>query len=234
MSGTLIGVGVGPGDPELMTLKAARILAAAKVVAYPSANGGDSRALRIAADHINPDAAHIDFALPMRVDRDPAQSAYDKAADQMAEHLAAGQDVVVLCEGDPLFFGSFMYLAARLNDRFETHVVPGITSVTAASAALTQPMAARGESVGIVSATADTDAVATALDSHDTLAIMKVGRHFDRVRGVIEAKGQMANAAFVANASCPDQIAVPLAQAPDTAPYFSLILVTKGRDPWLI
>ncbi|MCO4825246.1 MAG: precorrin-2 C(20)-methyltransferase, partial [Amylibacter sp.] len=130
MNGMLYGVGLGPGDPELMTLKAARLIGGAEVIAYPTLEGGDSFARAIAADLIEDGTQEIAISIPMSVKREPAQAAYDQGAKQIARALDSGQDVVCLCEGDPFFYGSFMYLFARLSERFEVEVVPGVTSIT--------------------------------------------------------------------------------------------------------
>ena len=113
MSGTLHLVGVGPGDPELLTLRAVRVLAAARLVAYPEADSGAALARDIATPHLAPDAEHLPIALPMSIARAPAQAAYDEAAATLLARLRAGDDAVFLCEGDPLFYGSAMYLLAR-------------------------------------------------------------------------------------------------------------------------
>ena len=159
MSGTLYGVGVGPGDPELITRKAARLISAARVIAYPAANGQESLARAIAADLIPADAIEIRMDVPMERAREPAQAAYDRGADAMAAHLDTGQDVVALCEGDPLFYGSFMYLMDRLKDRFTVEVVPGVTSVSAAAAAIAQPLTARTEVLSVLPGTLEPDAM---------------------------------------------------------------------------
>ena len=135
IAGKLIGVGLGPGDPELLTVKAARIIAEADVVAYPAANDGASLARRIASRYIPDKKEEFPYSLPMRSDRAPAQAAYDAAADALEGKLLQGQTIALICEGDPLFFGSFMYLAARLSPKYRVEVVPGVTSVSAAAAA---------------------------------------------------------------------------------------------------
>ncbi|HHI70096.1 MAG TPA: precorrin-2 C(20)-methyltransferase, partial [Rhodobacteraceae bacterium] len=150
MSGTLYGIGLGPGDAELMTLKAARLIRAAQVVSYPALAGGDSFARSIAAELLTDDVQEIRIDVPMVVDRGPAQAAYDKAADEISAVLETGLDVVVLCEGDPFFYGSFMYLYARLSGRFAVEVVPGVTSMTASAAALGLPLAARNEVLSVI------------------------------------------------------------------------------------
>ena len=115
MTGTFYGLGVGPGDPELVTLKAWRIISQAPVIAYPAANGNDSLARRIAAPFIPQDVIEVAIAVPMRREREPAQEAYDKAAQAIATHLDQGRDVAFLCEGDPLFYGSFAGLLQALH-----------------------------------------------------------------------------------------------------------------------
>ena len=127
-TGTLYGVGTGPGDPQLVTRRAWSLVESAHVIAYPAPDSGESFARSIVADAIGPDAVEIPIVVPMRTGRAPAQSIYDKGARDIAAHLAAGRDVVVLCEGDPLFYGSFMYLLVRLRDDFPVEIVPGVTS----------------------------------------------------------------------------------------------------------
>ena len=233
MSGRIIGVGVGPGDPELMTLKAARLIATAPVVAYPVANGTSNRTRNI-AEHLFGDATiEMPFALPMTSDRKPAQDAYDLAADEISKHLENNQDVVVLCEGDPLFYGSFMYLAARLGDSFDVEIVPGITSINAAAARLQKPLAARSESVAVMPATARSELLQNAIEAHDTVIILKAGRHLGALRRTLDRLGLLDAATLVTNVSTADESVCPLAAAPETASYFSLVHVSKGRDPWL-
>lgn len=233
MSGTLYGVGLGPGDPELMTLKAARLIGAAKVIAYPTLAGGDSFARAIAAGLIAPDAREIRMDVPMSTERAPAQKAYDAGAAEIAAALEAGEDVVCLCEGDPFFYGSFMYLFARLSDRFDTQIIPGVTSVTACAARAAMPLAARNERLTILPGPLPEEELRTRIDGAESVVIMKVGRHLAKIRGVIEALGLTDQAMYVERATLPQEVVLPLAEAPEKAPYFSMILLTKGADPWL-
>ncbi|WP_138422557.1 precorrin-2 C(20)-methyltransferase [Maritimibacter alexandrii] len=233
MTGTLIGVGLGPGDPDLMTLKAARAISAADVVAYPALPGTDSFARSIAVDLIRPDAHEIVIEVPMTKSREPAQAAYDLGADRIAEALEAGRNVAVLCEGDPFFYGSFMYLHARLADRFPVEVIPGITSVSAGAARAAAPLTARNEVLTVLPGPLDSDTLAARIADADSTVIMKVGRHLGRIRDVLTAQGLSDRAVYIERATLSAERILPLAQAPDPAPYFSLILVTKGSDPWL-
>lgn len=233
MTGRLIGVGLGPGDPDLMTLKAARAIAAAPVVAYPALPGTDSFARRIAADLIAPSAHEIVIEVPMTKAREPAQTAYDLGADRIANALEAGQDVAVLCEGDPFFYGSFMYLHARLAGRYLTEVVPGVTSVSAAAAQAQLPLVARNEAFATVPAPLPDETIRERISKADSIAILKVGRHLGRVRSLLASLDLLDRARYVERATLGNERILPLAEAPDPAPYFSLILVTKGADPWL-
>ena len=157
MTGKLIGVGLGPGDPGLVTLKAAQALGRAEVIAYPALPGSPSFARSIAAPHMNPAAIEIVIDVPITPARGPAQAAYDTGAARLAEALDAGQDVVLLCEGDPFFYGSFMYLHARLQGRYAVEVIPGITSISAAASALGLPLTARNEVLVTLPAPLDDD-----------------------------------------------------------------------------
>lgn len=229
MSGVLYGVGVGPGDPELLTLKADRLIRSADLIAYPAPDTGDSFARRIVQDRIAPGTPEVPIVIPMRPERFPAQDVYDSAAATLGEALESGQKVVVLCEGDPFFYGSFMYLFARLAGHFTTEVVPGVSSLGAVTAAARQPLCARADALTVLPATLPEDALRARLQSTDAAAIMKLGRHFPKVRALLDELGLTARARYVSHASLPEQGVWPLAEAPETAPYFSMILI-PGED----
>lgn len=231
--GTLYGVGLGPGAPDLITLRAARLISAAGVIAYPTLAGGDSFARAIAADLIAADAVEIVMDVPMTVERAPAQAAYDAGAAQIAAHLDAGRNVVCLCEGDPFFYGSFMYIFARLSGQYNVQVVPGVSSISACTASAAMPLAARNERLTVLPGPLPEDELRTRIDGAESVVIMKVGRHLPKIRGVIDALGLTAVAVYVERASLPEEVVMPLAQAPEKAPYFSMILIAKGADPWL-
>lgn len=233
MSGRLYGIGLGPGDPELMTLKAARLIGAAPVVAYPALEGAASFARSIAAGVIAEGAREIVIDVPMTTAREPAQAAYDGAADAIAAELAAGRDVACLCEGDPFFYGSFMYLFARLSGRFEVEVVPGVTSITACAARAGMPLAARNERLTVLPGPLPAPELRARIEGAEGVAILKVGRHLPKIRAVIDGLGMTSRAIYVERASLPDEVICPLAEAPEAAPYFSMILLTRGADPWL-
>ena len=228
MTGRLIGVGVGPGDPELLTLKAAQRIAAAQVVAYPAPDTGESFARSIVAERLD-GKREIPIVVPMRTDRFPAREIYDRAAASIREELDAGRDVVVLCEGDPFFYGSFMYLFERLALDYETEIVPGVSSLAACAAALRQPLASRNDVVTIVPGPSDDGFVIGALEGGGPVVFIKVGRHLARLRELIERAGCTGRALYVERATLPNQRVARLAEAGATAPYFSMILVAQGE-----
>ncbi len=233
MNGKLYGIGLGPGDPELMTLKAVRLIGHAACIAYPTLESGSSFARSIAENHIMDGTQEIAIEIPMSVARKPAQDAYDKGAVEIRTVLEAGKDVVVLCEGDPFFYGSFMYLFSRLSDDFDVEIVPGVNSVSACASVVERPLVARSEVLTIVPATLPAEELAQKIANAEAISVMKVGRHLSKVKDILAEQNLMDFAHYVERATLPNQKVMPLADAPDVAPYFSMILVSKGNDPWL-
>ncbi|MEM6619425.1 MAG: precorrin-2 C(20)-methyltransferase [Pseudomonadota bacterium] len=232
-AGTLYGLGLGPGDPDLITLRAARIIARTPVIAYPTLENGASFARAIAQDLIPSGRAELPIRIPMSTARAPAQAAYNAGAAAIAGHLNAGRDVAVLCEGDPFFYGSFMYIFSRLSARHATCVVPGVTSVTACAAVTGTPLSARNEVLTIIPGPMEEEAMTARIAQAASVAIMKVGRHLPKIRRVLDRLGLTPRATYVERATLPNGRHMALAEAPVQAPYFSMILVTRGTDPWL-
>ena len=232
-SGTLYGIGAGPGDPDLVTRKAWRIVSSCPVVAYPAPDHGESFARRIMAEAIPTDVIEIPIVIPMVSGRAPAQEIYDTACVEIASHLDASQDVSVLCEGDPLFYGSFMYILARLRDRYRVEIIPGVSSLTATAAAAHRPLAARTDALTVIAAPADDASITSLICNAPSVAIIKIGRHFNRVKTLIENLGLADRAIFISHASLPQQKVMALADAPSEAPYFSMVLIYQGDDPWI-
>ncbi|MFZ2101182.1 MAG: precorrin-2 C(20)-methyltransferase [Oricola sp.] len=234
MKGTLYGLGVGPGDPELLTLKAHRILCAAPVVAYPAPDTGDSFARAIVAGYLSGGQIEVPIVVPMRTERFPAAEVYDKAADEVAAHLEAGRDVAVLCEGDPFFYGSFMYLFKRLGGRYPAQIVPGVSSVMASAAAMQKPLAARNDVLTVVPGPLSDPEMEVLLRAADAIAIMKVGRHFNRIKALLDRLGLLDMAGYCERVSRAEERVLPLAHVDaDSAPYFSMILIYKGAEDWI-
>ncbi|WP_026871335.1 precorrin-2 C(20)-methyltransferase [Inquilinus limosus] len=233
MSGTLYGLGVGPGDPELITLKALRLLRVAPVVAYPAPDVGDSFARSIVAPHLPGDQTEIAIRVPMRVDPAPAQVVYDAAAIEIGGHLDAGRDVAVLCEGDPFFYGSFMYLFGRLAERHRIEVVPGVSSLSACAAATGLPLAARNDVLTVLPAPLPEEELRQRLRAADAVAIMKLRRHFRKIVQLLEEESLYIGARYIERATLGQQRVLPLAKVdPDTVPYFSMILAHRRGAAW--
>ncbi len=233
MTGQVYGIGVGPGDPELITLKAWRILRRAPVIAYPTPDTGTSFARSIVASWLSPAQMELAIAVPMVSERFPAQEVYDRAAAAIAAHLAADRDIAVLCQGDPFFYGSFMYLFGRLSERFHVAIVPGVSSLGACAAAAGFPLAARNDVLGILPATLSDDELARRLKDCDAAAIIKLGHHFQRLRALLARLGLADRAFYIEHATLEDAKIVKLAAANiENAPYFSMILVHRRGEAW--
>lgn len=233
MTGRLYGIGVGPGDPDLITLKALRVLRTADLIAYPAPETGESLARSIAAPHMPEGREEFAIRMPMVVDRFPAEEVYDRTADRVSEALDEGRTVAVLCEGDPFFYGSFMYLFGRLADRHPVEVIPGVSSLMACSAALSAPLASRNDVLTILPAPLADEDLAARLAQADAVAIVKVGRHFSRVKALLEQADLIKHARYVERATMENQRVMALSDVDETAvPYFSMILVHRRGRAW--
>jgi precorrin-2/cobalt-factor-2 C20-methyltransferase len=233
MTGTLYGLGVGPGDPELITLKAHRILKGAPVIAYPAPDTGESFARSIVAAYLDPSQREIPIVVPMRVQRFPAKAVYDAASAAIAAELDAGCDVAVLCEGDPFFYGSFMYLYERLAGRYRVEVVPGVSSLMASAAAVRRPLSARNDVLTVLPGPLDDAALEAGIAAADAVAIIKIGRHFRRIKALLEKMNLIGAAIYAERVSLGTERLMPLARVEGEAPYFSMILIYKGAETWI-
>lgn len=224
-TGKLYGLGIGPGDPELLTLKAYRILQAVPVIAYPAMENGKVLARAIVADYLRPEQIEIPMPLPFSPTRS-SQPYYDLAAEKIAAHLSQGQDVAVLCEGEPFLYGTFMYLFNRLSSRFTTEVVPGISSTMASAAQLGVPLTYRNDVLSIMPATLSAEILRDRLSVADTAVIIKLGRHFAKVRDVLSELGLLARALYIERATMPNQRIVKITEVdPQEVPYWALIVI---------
>lgn len=234
MTGALFGVGTGPGDPELLTLKAVRAISEADVVAYFAKRGNASNARAIVADHLR--AGQIEEALDYPVTteihrhdeayRSQISAFYEEAAERLAVHLAAGRNVAVLSEGDPLFFGSYMHLHVRLSTRFPTTVVPGITAMSGCWSAAGTPLVQGDDVLTVLPGTLDQGELVRRLADTQGAVIMKLGRNLPKVRAALAEAGRLDGAIYVERGTMAAGQVLPLGdKTDDKAPYFSLVLV---------
>lgn len=223
------GVGVGPGDPELITLKALKLLQTADVLAYPAPEVGESFARRIVAEHLPGGQREIAIRMPLGDGAFPKAEIYDRAAGKLLGEAGLGKRVVVLCEGDPFFYGSFIYLFARLADRADVTIVPGVSSLMACAAVAGGALARGNESLAVLPGPLPEAELRSRLSGADTAAIIKVGRHLPKIRRVLEELGLEERACYVEHATLDSQRVMPLAEAAEAnAPYFSMILVRSA------
>ena len=225
-NGRLYGLGIGPGDPELITVKALRLLRSADVVAYPiSDKNKQGLARSIVIEYIQPQQVQVPLYFPFKLEQS-SQPYYDIAAETLAEHLKLGRDVVVLCEGDPFFYGTFMYIYNRLCDRFPTEVVPGISSMMASAAALGVPLTYRNDVYMVLSSILPAEVLKEKLAVADAAVFIKLGKHFEKVVGVLKELGLYDRAKYIEKATTDRQKILAIADVnPSEVPYFSMIIV---------
>lgn len=233
-TGKLYGVGLGPGDPSLMTLRAVEVIAEADVVAYHSARHGRSIARSIAAKHLRADHVEEPLVYPVTTEttdhpggyQGAMEEFYEASAARLAAHLDAGRTVAVLAEGDPLFYGSYMHMHKRLADRYEAEVIPGVTSVSAAAARLGTPLVEGEEVLTILPGTLPEEELTARLAATDSAVVMKLGRTFPAVRRAMEGSGRLAEARYVERATMEGERTGVLADTdPDSVPYFAVAVV---------
>lgn len=232
--GRLLGLGVGPGDPELITVKALRLLREAPVVAYFVAKGKRGNAFGIIEAHLQAQQILLPLVYPVTTEVLPAPLSYeqvisdfyDEASVQVAEHLDAARDVAVICEGDPFFYGSYMYLHDRLAQRYEAEVIPGVCSMLGGASVLGAPLVYRNQTLTVLSGVLPHEELKRRLTDADAAVIMKLGRNFPKVREVLAELGLDGRALYVERATMANQKIVALDEVdPQSSPYFSLIVV---------
>ncbi len=235
----LIGVGVGPGDPELMTLKATRALGEADVIAHFAKAGRASHSRAIAAQHLRAGITELPLLYPVTTElpkcssayRETIRAFYDDAAAAIAVHLEAQRIVAIICEGDPLFYGSYMHLHARLAPRFPTEIVAGITGMSGCWSAAGMPIAQGDDIFTVLPATLPEDELARRLADTDAVVVMKVGRHLPKLRRALADSGRLDRAIYVERGTMADAVMIPLAaKADDDAPYFAVVLVPGWEE----
>lgn len=228
MTGILYGVGVGPGDPSLLTLSAIQCIETADAVAYPCLEGTASFARHVVENYLKSDQEEIPIIIPMKQDPEPAQLAYDQAAEHLFTRIKKGKNVAVLCEGDPFFYGSFQFLFYRLAKKCSVKIIPGVSSLMSCAASLALPLAARNDVLSVLPAPLPNTVLQACLNVADTAAIIKLGRHFSRIKDLLSSLNLDQSAYYIERSSLPNEKIEQLENIdPSKVPYFSMILVNK-------
>jgi precorrin-2/cobalt-factor-2 C20-methyltransferase len=240
-SGTIFGVGLGPGDPDLMSVRADRLVRTTRHIAFFRKAGCPGRARRIVDGMLRPDAREIAMEYPVTTEiplTDPRYNAclshfYAQVTGDLRALAASGEDVAVLCEGDPFFYGSFMHLHARLTGEVRVEVVPAITGMSAAWTATGLPITWGDDVMSVLMGTLPEAELVRRMAEADALVIMKVGRNLGKIRAALARAGKADRAWLVTCASMEEQSVTPLAEAGEgKVPYFSIVLVHgQGRRP---
>jgi precorrin-2/cobalt-factor-2 C20-methyltransferase len=234
MSAKLYGVGTGPGDPELMTLKAVRALGEADVVAHFAKRGSNGNARAIVAGHLKAGVVELPLHYPVttEIDRHHADyrssitGFYEESAQAVAAHLDAGRTVAILSEGDPLFYGSYMHLHVRLAHRYPTEVIPGVSAMSGCWSREGVPITQGDDVLTVLPGTMSEFELTRRLADTDAAVVMKVGRNLPKIRRALSAAGLSERAVYVERGTMADAASMRLAdKADDEAPYFSLVLV---------
>jgi precorrin-2/cobalt-factor-2 C20-methyltransferase len=232
--GKLIGVGVGPGDPELLTLKAARALRAAEVIAYFAKAGNPSHSRGTIECYLHAGVIELPLVYPVTTELPKCSTGYQaaiedfyaRAADAVAAHLENGRVVAVICEGDPLFYGSYMHLHARLAPRFATEVIAGVTGMSGCWSAAGMPIAQGDDVFTVLPATLPEAELVRRLADANAAVVMKVGRHLPKLRRALARSGRLTRAIYVERGTMAEEKMIPLAAKPDDdAPYFAVVLI---------
>jgi precorrin-2/cobalt-factor-2 C20-methyltransferase len=237
-AGTLLGVGLGPGDPELMTLKAARVLSTVPVVAHFRKSGRPGHARTIASAHIRPDVIEAAFEYPVTTEVDfreeryvsAIRAFYGESAALIASHLENGRDVALLCEGDPFFYGSFLHMYDRIKPSYAVKVIPGITGMSGCWTAARAPITYGDDVLTVLPGTLEKDVLAKHIRSSDAAVIMKVGHNIEKIKQALREAERFNDAIYVERGTMPEERVLRLAEIGDCAvPYFSIILLPGGR-----
>lgn len=233
-TGRLIGVGVGPGDPGLLTLNAIAALNEADVIAHFAKAGNASNARAIASKHFKVGVDELSLLYPVTTEipkedaayHETLRAFYDSAAAQVAAHLDRGRTVAVMAEGDPLFYGSYMHLHVRLAPRYPTEVIAGVTGMSGCWSAIGEPIAQGDDVFTVLPGTLPEYELERRLADADAAVVMKIGRHLTKVRRALDRAGRLERAIYVERGTMTNAAIMPLVDKLDTyAPYFAIVLV---------
>jgi precorrin-2/cobalt-factor-2 C20-methyltransferase len=237
--GTLYGVGVGPGEPSWLTMRAVEVLKGADVIAWFAKEGRPGNGRAIVGELIGHGRDELPLLYPVTTELpvgDPGYeqmigSFYAEAAYRVEAELGAGKSVAVISEGDPFLYGSFMHIWRRLRGRCPIEIVPGVTGMSACWSRAGVPITWGDDVLTVLPGTLPEDDLTRRLGATDAAVIMKLGHHLAKVRRAILTAGLMSRAVYVERGSMPGEVILPLTEKlDDTAPYFSMILIPgEGR-----
>ena len=234
MKSKIYGIGVGPGDPELITIKAKRILERADLIVYPAPENGNSIAKSIAAPHFPKEYEELPIYIPMSANRFPAMKIYQLASKKIFQAVQENKTIVILCEGDPFFYGSFMYIFGIISKKHTVEVIPGISSLMASSAVLESPLAAGNDILTVIPAPLENDVIEKQIEMADAVAIIKLGRHFPKVRKLLDKLGLLENSVYIERATMSNERIIDIGAINENdVPYFSIILLHTRNKAWL-
>lgn len=234
LKGKLTGVGTGPGDPELLTLKAVRAINEADVIAFFCKKGSSGNGRAIVEAHIRPGTTELPLVYPVTVEthkdeadyRGPIADFFDRSAEDIATLLDAGKNVAVLSEGDPLFYGSYMHLHVRLANRYQAEVVAGVTAMSGCWSMTGMPLVQGDDILSVLPGTLSEEKLAERLGNTDGAVIMKVGRNLPKIRRALASVGKLSGALYVERGTMANGTAQKLEERDESpAPYFSIVLV---------
>ena len=234
LKGRLTGVGTGPGDPELLTLKAVRAITQADVVAFFCKKGSTGNGRAIVEAHLRPGTLELPLVYPVTTEtnkdgdayRGPIADFFDRSAEEIAAYLDAGKNVAVLSEGDPLFYGSYMHLHVRLASRYQAEVVAGVTAMSGCWSMTGLPLVQGDDILSVLPGTLPEETLAERLAGTDGAVIMKVGRNLPKIRRALASVGKLSSALYVERGTMANGVAQRLEERDESpAPYFSIVLV---------
>ena len=238
-TGKIFGVGLGPGDPELITLKSASLIKSSEYIFFFKKRNSASRALRIVKDIIRKDAVKIALEFPITTEIDSKKKEYKIKLNKFYEEsvikinnvLKKPSNLCLLCEGDPFFYGSFIHIFERLKERFEIEIIPGVTGMSGAWSANKIPMVSGDEILTVLMGTLNEEKLKLYVKKSDVIVIMKIGKNFKKICRILKDEGVFNNAYLISNATTSLEKVTKLNEnIHNSVPYFSIILINKFME----
>lgn len=234
MRGKIYGLGVGPGDPELLTLKAYRVLKEVDFVCVPKSKAEkDSLALKVVKQAVDRDFEVLELIFPMTHDKEELTRHWDQAVENLADRLGKGAQAAFITIGDPMFYSTYAYILHRLKKHYPDIVVetvPGVTAFSACASFLNEPLTEGDEKLAVIPAAYGLEQVKEVLQNFENIVLMKVNRLYDRLIPLLKELGMLDKAVYVSRCGYEDQFYTTeleklVGQDKD---YMSMMLIRKG------